>query len=393
MKKFILALTALVTMTVTASAMSYEQAREQALFLTDKMAYELNLTDDQYEAAYEINLDYLMSVNDYNDLYSVYWERRNLDLGYILFDWQYRLYCAANYFYRPLYWGNGYWHFRIYSIYPHRDWFYFGRPDFYLHYRGGHGWRMNGGHSWYHGRSFGRGFEHGGGGMRDGWNRGDYNRGGRHYNEQRFANSGRDGQGRMNGGNGMTSRTNSQDVRNNNGMNGGNNRQSFGSSRRSDMSSRSSAGTNNNSRIGRESSTRTTVNRNSGSVSRQNDSRVSGRSSSFGSNSQRSSSQRSNVSRGTVNRGSSSMSSRSVQNDRSSMRSSSRSSSFGASRNSAPSVSRSSSAGMSRSSSAPTRSSSSSMSRGSSSHSSSSHSSGGSRGGGGSHGGGFGGHR
>ena len=35
---------------VTAGAMSYSQAREQALFLTDKMAYELNLTDDQYEA-------------------------------------------------------------------------------------------------------------------------------------------------------------------------------------------------------------------------------------------------------------------------------------------------------------------------------------------------------
>ena len=47
---------------VAASAMSYSQAREQALFLTDKMAYELNLTDDQYEAAYEINLDYLLSV-------------------------------------------------------------------------------------------------------------------------------------------------------------------------------------------------------------------------------------------------------------------------------------------------------------------------------------------
>ena len=29
---------------VTAGAMSYSQAREQALFLTDKMAYELNLT-------------------------------------------------------------------------------------------------------------------------------------------------------------------------------------------------------------------------------------------------------------------------------------------------------------------------------------------------------------
>ena len=29
------------TLTTSASAMSYEQARERALFLTDKMAYEL----------------------------------------------------------------------------------------------------------------------------------------------------------------------------------------------------------------------------------------------------------------------------------------------------------------------------------------------------------------
>ena len=80
----------LFTMTVsTASAMSYEQARQQALFLTDKMAYELNLTDDQYEAAYEVNLDYLMGVNTYDDLYGAYWRQRNTDLSYILLDWQY----------------------------------------------------------------------------------------------------------------------------------------------------------------------------------------------------------------------------------------------------------------------------------------------------------------
>ena len=82
MKKFILALVTLFTLTVSANAMSYEQARRQALFLTDKMAYELNLTDEQYEAAYEINLDYLMSINDYSDLYGVYWTQRNLDLSY-----------------------------------------------------------------------------------------------------------------------------------------------------------------------------------------------------------------------------------------------------------------------------------------------------------------------
>ena len=180
MKKFILALVALVTMTcTTASAMSYEQARQQALFLTDKMAYELNLTDDQYEASYEVNLDYLMGVNTYDDLYGIYWRQRNMDLTYILLDWQYQAYLNATYFYRPLYWNAGYFHFGIYARYPRRDYFFFGRPHFYASYRGAHCWRMNGGRSWYHGREFGR--PRPGGqprmGMRDGFNRGDYGRG------------------------------------------------------------------------------------------------------------------------------------------------------------------------------------------------------------------------
>ena len=180
MKKFILALVAMVTMTVTsASAMSYEQARQQALFLTDKMAYELNLTDDQYEAAYETNLDYLMSVNTVDDLYGVYWRQRNLDLSYILLDWQYRSFLNATYFYRPLYWDAGYWHFGIYARYPHRNYYFFGRPHFYTSYCGDHSWRMNGGRSWYNGRHFG-GSRPGGQprmGMRDGFDRGDFGRG------------------------------------------------------------------------------------------------------------------------------------------------------------------------------------------------------------------------
>ncbi len=188
MKKFIIALVAMFTMTfTTASAMSYEQARQQALFLTDKMAYELNLTDDQYEAAYEVNLDYLMGINTYDDLYGVYWRQRNLDLSYILLDWQYRAFCDATYFYRPLYWDGGYWHFGIYARYPRRDYFFFGRPHFYVSYRGDHCWRVNGGRSWYHARAYGRPFAGGQPrmGMRDGFNRGDYGRGQSFGNMQR----------------------------------------------------------------------------------------------------------------------------------------------------------------------------------------------------------------
>lgn len=101
MKKMMIALVAMLLVAATGKAMSYEQARNEALFLTDKMAYELNLTEEQYEAAYEINLDYLMGVTSYDDVYGTYWERRNLDLSYILLDWQLSAFRAATYFYRP----------------------------------------------------------------------------------------------------------------------------------------------------------------------------------------------------------------------------------------------------------------------------------------------------
>ena len=175
MKKMFFALMVMLTSTMAASAMSYEQARNEALFLTDKMAYELNLTDEQYEAAYEINLDYLMGVSGRDDVFGTYWERRNLDLSYILFDWQWNAYIAASYFYRPLYWEAGYWHFGIYRIYPHRDYFYFGRPHFYATYRGGHAWHLHGTHGYYYNhRSHFRPAHREHFGMHDRWNRGDF---------------------------------------------------------------------------------------------------------------------------------------------------------------------------------------------------------------------------
>lgn len=229
---------------VAASAMSYSQAREQALFLTDKMAYELNLTDDQYEAAYEINLDYLLSVNSDDELYGDYWRWRNIDFSYVLLDWQYRMFCEAAYFYRPLYFSAGVWHFAIYARYPHRDYFYFNRPTVYVSYRGGHSWRQNNGSSWYSGRTFGS--RRGGDahfGMRDGFKRGDYGRG----NRQSFGSRGnRQVESRGNSGFGSRSSSGFGSSRSSSGFGSSRSSSSFGSSRGSGFGSR-------------ESSTRTTV--------------------------------------------------------------------------------------------------------------------------------------
>lgn len=209
MKRILATFATLFAMTAAIQAMSYEQARQQALFLTDKMAYELNLTEEQYEAAYEVNLDYLMSVNTVDDLYSVYWTRRNLDLSYILFDWQYRAFCDAAYFYRPLYWNAGYWHFRIYTRYPHRNYFYFGRPHFWTVYRGGHSWHSNGGRSWYHGRDFGHKKGTTNHGMRDRYDRGDFKKGGNgRTHGDRFDRNGKDKFNRGGNGTGHNNRGN-----------------------------------------------------------------------------------------------------------------------------------------------------------------------------------------
>ena len=51
MKRLLISLTMVLAAWTGAKAMSYEMAREEALYLTDKMAYELNLNDQQYNDA------------------------------------------------------------------------------------------------------------------------------------------------------------------------------------------------------------------------------------------------------------------------------------------------------------------------------------------------------
>lgn len=286
MKKFILAFAAMFTFMVSANAMSYEQARDQALFLTDKMAYELNLTDDQYEAAYEVNLDYLMSINNYDELYGNYWQQRNLDLSYILLDWQYRAFVNATYFYRPLYWDAGYWHFAIYARYPHRTYLYFGRPHFYTVYRGGHSWRVNGGRSWYHGRRFGGAHPNGNPriGMRDGFHHGDYGKGS-HYRQDNRNNRPNGNHNRFDGNN------NRRPDRDNGRFDGNNNRRPDRNNGRFDGNNNRDKNNNisrpNNNPNGyrtfgnRQSSTRTTTVRSDNPGSSNN------RTSGFGNNSNR----------------------------------------------------------------------------------------------------------
>lgn len=125
---------------LSASAMNARDAREYAYFLTDKMAYELNLTPMQYERVYEVNLDYFLAVNSPYDV-DRYQDYRDEDLRYILSDSQYWDYSNVNYFYRPLSWGRGSWVVNVYNRYTYRDNYYFGRPVCYASYQGSD-WRL-----------------------------------------------------------------------------------------------------------------------------------------------------------------------------------------------------------------------------------------------------------
>ena len=115
-------------MTVMAG-MSTSKVRKETRFLTDKMAYELSLSTQQYNDAYEINYDFIYSVRNIMDYVARgyewalddYYEAldiRNDDLRWVLSDAQYRRFLGAEYFYRPIYVTGGKWSFRVYINYP-----------------------------------------------------------------------------------------------------------------------------------------------------------------------------------------------------------------------------------------------------------------------------------
>ena len=130
-------------------AMSISKMRENARFLTDRMAYELHLSQMQYDDVYEVNYDFINSVRyimddvvrGYGyavDRYYDYLDYRNEDLRWILSSSQYHLFMRVDYFYRPIYTTHNNWLFRIYDIYHDVKHFYFGKPRHYKTYSGGH---------------------------------------------------------------------------------------------------------------------------------------------------------------------------------------------------------------------------------------------------------------
>ena len=145
------------------NAMSNSKVRKETRFLTDKMAYDLNLNTEQYNDVYEINYDFISGVRYVMDdvLYGNEWalnryydylDVRNDDLRWVLSSRQYARFMQAEYFYRPIYTSGNRWYFRVYITYTNHNHFYFPRPYHYRTYVGGHYRTHHNNVSYYRGR-------------------------------------------------------------------------------------------------------------------------------------------------------------------------------------------------------------------------------------------------
>ncbi|MCQ2203273.1 MAG: hypothetical protein MJZ15_02405 [Bacteroidales bacterium] len=150
MKKFVLTI-ALIAICCTSAfaSLSNSKIRTYARFLTDRMAYELDLNAYQYEDCYEVNYDFLHAVNpllddmvygyiDAIDRYYDFLDYRNDDLRYILSARQYLKFIDCEYFHRPIYSTGHDWALRIYTIYSNKNFYYYDAPLCYKSYTGLH---------------------------------------------------------------------------------------------------------------------------------------------------------------------------------------------------------------------------------------------------------------
>lgn len=240
-KTLLIGMMMLISSAMMAQPMSYNAMRNNARFLTDRMAYTLGITNlNLLEDIYRINFDYIYGLNTYLDdialgyRYEDYLdlcEERDFALRMLLGDVIWNRLIGYDYFYRPITFHNHRWSFCIYEYDRNIHHFYYSVPRHYEVYRGGHffgGMRPNRGigdrgpgmASWgpRTPRRDGGNMNHGGGrpGDRDGYHggnngrpggyNGSYSNQGRPGNNGGYANQGRPDN---NGGYGNQDRPNS----------------------------------------------------------------------------------------------------------------------------------------------------------------------------------------
>jgi len=136
----------LTSLAASAQPMSVYAMRNNARFLTDRMAYTLGLSAALIDDLYYINYDYICGVNDYLDAvalgyrYDDYMEivyARDYALRRLLTERQWALLMTYDYYYRPIAFNNHRWSFSIYLHDRRMDHFFYAPPRRFNEYRGG----------------------------------------------------------------------------------------------------------------------------------------------------------------------------------------------------------------------------------------------------------------
>ena len=113
-KRFFMGMMLALCLAAPAVASGLGDIRVNARFLTDRMAFELNLTQTQYNDLYEVNYDFFSGIDPYVsamarqeayalDAYYRYLDERNDDLRWVLSSAEYVRFMALEYFFRPVY--------------------------------------------------------------------------------------------------------------------------------------------------------------------------------------------------------------------------------------------------------------------------------------------------
>ena len=112
-KRFFMGMMLALCLAAPAVASGLGDIRVNARFLTDRMAFELNLTQTQYNDLYEVNYDFFSGIDPYVsamarqeayalDAYYRYLDERNDDLRWVLSSAEYVRFMALEYFFRPV---------------------------------------------------------------------------------------------------------------------------------------------------------------------------------------------------------------------------------------------------------------------------------------------------
>lgn len=118
MRQLIISIATALMVILPAKAQRLGNISIEAQYITDKMMLELGINNDLRGSILRLNMNYLNGINSYRDINSKIWKQRNKELKRLMDSRQWKRYCDAYYFYRPIEWQNNAYVHNIYNKYP-----------------------------------------------------------------------------------------------------------------------------------------------------------------------------------------------------------------------------------------------------------------------------------